>query len=100
MYNVVLQDFMPMILTISDFRCTPLFQQFLKSMETFLNFSTPETETTNKIKEVPSTFTKQIEQQMRLKGIYDPLLKINVDTLYARCVTNLEKPSKEDINER
>ncbi|KAJ8299061.1 hypothetical protein KUTeg_023121 [Tegillarca granosa] len=83
------------------FRCTPLFQEFLKSMETFLDFSTPENETTEKIKEVPTTtFTTQIEQQMKLKGIYDPLLKINVDTLFTKCVTNLEKPSKEDINER
>ena len=43
-------------------------------------------------------FTPQIQQQMKIKGIYDPLLKINFDKIFTACVVNLEKGSSMDLS--
>ena len=43
-----------------------------------------------------SLFTPQIQQQMKIKGIYDPLLIINFETIFTACLENLEKSSMEN----
>ena len=85
------------IIVFSAYKAKPLYELLLESLQDMLGTkgSTEEfqkDETTQSI----SLFTPQIQQQMKIKGIYDPLLIINFETIFTACLENLEKSSLEN----
>jgi hypothetical protein len=89
--------FTPGIIVFSAYKAKSLYELLLESLQDMLGTrgSTEEfqkDETTQSI----SLFTPQIQQQMKIKGIYDPLLIINFETIFTACLENLEKSSMEN----
>ncbi|KAK3589216.1 hypothetical protein CHS0354_020077 [Potamilus streckersoni] len=78
-----------------------LYEKFVNSLQALLCTKRVE-EAVNSIQAVatPSKFVMfsvQVEQQMKLKGVYDPLLRINFETLFLDWIKKSEgKQSEED----
>ncbi|KAL3889915.1 hypothetical protein ACJMK2_002233 [Sinanodonta woodiana] len=78
-----------------------LYEKFVNSLQVLLcTKRVEETVDSAQAEATPSKFAMfsvQVEQQMKLKGVYDPLLKINFETIFLAWIKKSEsKHSEED----
>ncbi|XP_033727239.1 gamma-tubulin complex component 5-like isoform X2 [Pecten maximus] len=87
------------------YKATPLYDTFLESLEKLLNSENSETskkedtQTAESDHEM-SIFTQQIEDQMKIRGTFDRLLRINFDTVFTACMKKISPDSitTEDVS--
>ncbi|CAC5390042.1 TUBGCP5 [Mytilus coruscus] len=81
------------------YKATPLYTMFLDSLQDMLGTKNCTKEfQQEKTTDSYSLFSPHIEQQMKIKGIYDPLLRINFEAIFSVCVNNLERSSLLDTS--
>ncbi|KAK3087994.1 hypothetical protein FSP39_013230 [Pinctada imbricata] len=73
-----------------------LYITFLESLQDMLGTKSIDISDTqpgdgeNVSKEI-SLYTQQLDQQMKMKGVYDPLLKMNFQNIFTACMTRLKE---------
>ncbi|XP_076082498.1 gamma-tubulin complex component 5-like [Mytilus galloprovincialis] len=81
------------------YKATPLYTMFLDSLQDMLGTKNNTKDfQQEKTTQSYTLFSPHIEQQMKIKGIYDPLLRINFEAIFSACVNNLERSSLGDTS--
>ncbi|XP_055996966.1 gamma-tubulin complex component 5-like isoform X2 [Ostrea edulis] len=72
-----------------------LYMSFLESLQALLG-TRPHDDFTEESPPELSMYPEQIDRQMKIKGIYDPLLKINFMDVFHSCNVRLQGPIDEE----
>ena len=82
-----------------------MYTTFLESLQDLLGVKSHDlpdnqSEQSTTVSKEITLFSKQFDRQMKLKGVYNPLLQINFENIFTSCMAklsgDLEKESYED----